>query len=110
MNSWTDFGRLPGANVAAAFVTLLLAVALLASPLVAVATWFVTLVGYAFYCVARPIGGGDCFAAFAGPMFSAWVIHLASGLPERGVAAIMLALGLIALMLIDREDGLAPAS
>ena len=52
----------------------------------------------------RPVGGLDCFLAFASPVGSAWIIYLVSGLPHRAVAALMLALGLLALMVLDRED------
>ena len=66
--------------------------------------WLVTLAGYAVYAWKRPVGGLDCFLAFASPVASAWVIYLVSGLPHRAVAALMLALGLLALMVLDRED------
>jgi hypothetical protein len=98
-----QFGRLPGANVAAACVTLLIAVDLL-SPSAVLIAWLLTLVGYGVYAWMRPIGGMDCFLAFASPIGSAWVIYLLSGLPHRAVAAIMLAIGILVLILIDRED------
>jgi hypothetical protein len=109
MSFWTRLGRFPGANLAAGLVAVTISVAVVVSFQAALVTWAFALIGYALYCVARPIGGIDAFAAFAGPAGSAWVIHLVTGLSYRGLAALMLALGLIALMAIDREDGLAPA-
>jgi hypothetical protein len=110
MSLWTRFGRLPGANLAAALVAVLIAVAVAVSFTAALIAWVFAAIGYALYCVARPIGGIDAFAAFAGPLGSAFVIHLVSGLPYRELSALLVAIGLIALMSIDREDGLVPAS
>jgi hypothetical protein len=99
----TSFGRLPGANVAAACVAILIAVELL-SPGAVFAAWIVTLIGYGVYAWKRPIGGVDCFVAFAAPIASAWCLYLIFGLPHRAATAIMLALGLLVLMVIDRDD------
>ena len=89
--------------MAAACVTLLILVSLL-SPGAVFAAWIVTVIGYAVYAWMRPVGGLDCFLAFASPYASAWVLYLIFGLPHEAVTAIMLALGLLVLMVIDRDD------
>jgi hypothetical protein len=106
---WTRLGRFPGANLAASLESVLIAVLALWSFHTALFVWAALAACFAVYCVARPRGGLDAFMAFAGPAGSAWVFHMIIGLPYPGLALILLALGLIALMVMDREDGLAPA-
>ena len=110
MSLWTRLGHFPGANLAAYLVSLLIAVALVWSFETALYAWAAAAAAYAVYCFARPRGGVDAFMAFACPAGSAWVVHLISGLPYPALVAIMLAVGLLALIVIDREDGLAPVS
>jgi hypothetical protein len=107
---WTRLGRFPGANLAASLEAVLIAVIAIWSfhAVMFVAPALATC--FAVYCVARPRGGLDAFMAFAGPAGSAWVFHMITGLPYPALALILLALGLVALMVMDREDGLAPAS
>jgi hypothetical protein len=110
MNLWTRFGHFPGANLAAYLVSVLIAVNVIWSFQTAMFVWAVLAACYAVYCIARPRGGIDAWMAFACPAGSAWVFHKITGLPYPALVMIMLAMGLTALIVIDREDGLAPAS
>jgi hypothetical protein len=110
MNLWTRFGHFPGANLAAYLVSVLIAVNVIWSFQTAMFVWAVLAACYAVYCIARPRGGIDAWMAFACPAGSAWVFHKITGLPYPALVMIMLAIGLTALIVIDREDGLAPAS
>jgi hypothetical protein len=110
MSLWTRLGHYPGANLAAALVSGLIAVALIWSFQDALITWAFACGAYAVYCHARPRGGLDAFMAFTCPAGSAWVFHLVTGLPYPALVAILVALALVALMAMDREDGLVPAS
>ena len=107
---WTRFGHFPGANLAAYLVSVLIAVNVLWSFHTALFVWAALAACYAVYCIARPRGGIDAFLAFSGPAGSAWVFHMITGLPYPALAMILLALALVALIVIDREDGLASAS
>jgi hypothetical protein len=107
---WTRLGHYPGANLAAYLVSILIVVHLIWSLSAALIVWGALAICFAVYCVARPRGGIDAWMAFACPAGSAWIFHLLTGLPYPGLAALLLAIGLLALINIDREDGLAPVS
>src|SRR4051812_553574 len=107
---WTRLGRVPGANLAASLASVLIAVVAIWSFRPVMFVWPVLAACFALYCAARPRGGLDAFMAFAGPAGSAWVFHTITGLPYSALALILLALGLVALLVMDREDGLVPAA
>jgi hypothetical protein len=109
LDAWFAFGRLPALPVLAAFFALAAIGGLLLDTPVAETVLVAVLAAYVLYCLARPTGGWDAFAAASLPGCVSWLVNELFGVP-RWLGVVLIPLALWLAWNLDRDAQASPGS